>query len=198
MTPSSRRRKAARCSVPDCTKQVQTRRLCKAHGGGIRCRAPDCTKLAQSRGLCVGHGGGRRCRVDGCPKLSQYKGLCLSHGGGRRCVVPGCQKFAQIRGYCKADWNSLDARNAVRSPTSTEDPAASSVSASKLAISFLMNPLEPSSSTTKEGSAIGRAISLFVNPAEPLAPSNTPRLVASRTAMTNSSLERTREFVAFV
>ncbi|EGZ14530.1 hypothetical protein PHYSODRAFT_301518 [Phytophthora sojae] len=54
MTPARRvRSKVPRCSFPDCKKQVQTRKLCKAHGGGVRCRGPDCTKLAQSRGLAL-------------------------------------------------------------------------------------------------------------------------------------------------
>ncbi|ETP22979.1 hypothetical protein F441_03815 [Phytophthora nicotianae CJ01A1] len=95
-------RKVARCSAPGCKKQVQTRKLCKAHGGGVRCQGLNCAKLAQSRGLCVAHGGGRRCGFEGCNKLAQYKGLCLSHGGGRRCRVIGCHKFVQIRGCCKA------------------------------------------------------------------------------------------------
>ncbi|OWY98648.1 hypothetical protein PHMEG_00030535 [Phytophthora megakarya] len=34
MISSRIRRKAARCSVPNCNKQVQTLKLCKAHGGG--------------------------------------------------------------------------------------------------------------------------------------------------------------------
>ncbi|KAG2881274.1 hypothetical protein PC115_g22272 [Phytophthora cactorum] len=71
MPSSTRRRKASRCSFPNCKKQLQTRRLCKAHGGGVRCRGSGCTKLAQSRGLCVAHGGGRRCTFDGCSKLAQ-------------------------------------------------------------------------------------------------------------------------------
>ncbi|KAG2859311.1 hypothetical protein PC113_g9049 [Phytophthora cactorum] len=102
MPSSTSRRKVARCIVPECNKQVQTRKLCKAHGGGVRCQGPKCRKLAQSRGLCVAHGGGRRCGFEDCNKLAQYKGLCLSHGGGRRCGVTGCQKFVQIRGCCKA------------------------------------------------------------------------------------------------
>ncbi|KAG7378993.1 hypothetical protein PHYPSEUDO_009239 [Phytophthora pseudosyringae] len=122
MPAPSRRRKAARCSAPNCTKQVQTRRLCKAHGGGVRCRGPGCTKLAQSRGLCVAHGGGRRCASVGCAKLAQYKGVCLSHGGGRRCFVSGCHKFVQLRGGCKAHLKVLESREATKALEGTDNP----------------------------------------------------------------------------
>ncbi|KAF1785384.1 hypothetical protein GQ600_26571 [Phytophthora cactorum] len=40
------------CSAIGCNKRAQTRRLCKAHGGGVRCRISDCKKLAQTEG-CV-------------------------------------------------------------------------------------------------------------------------------------------------
>jgi len=143
MPPTSTRRKVARCSVPECTKQVQTRRLCKAHGGGVRCRGPNCAKLAQSRGMCVAHGGGRRCGFDGCGKLAQSKGMCLSHGGGRRCGVPTCNKFDQLHGYCKshakcfvAEETTTSSQPTLRLPRSTSN--------SKLALSFFLNPPEPS------------------------------------------------------
>ncbi|ETL99590.1 hypothetical protein L917_03577, partial [Phytophthora nicotianae] len=145
MPSSRRRRKAARCSYPDCKKQVQTRRLCKAHGGGIRCRGSGCTKLAQSRGLCVAHGGGRRCAFDGCDKLAQYKGLCLSHGGGRRCCVEGCEKFVQLRGCCKAHLKQLESPKATTYRLVHYDSSQSlypvqATTLSKLDIEFLMNP----------------------------------------------------------
>ncbi|KAG7378991.1 hypothetical protein PHYPSEUDO_009237 [Phytophthora pseudosyringae] len=107
MPATATRRKVPGCSVPGCIKQAQTRKLCKAHGGGMRCRSPNCTKLVQSRGLCVAHGGGRRCVFDGCSKLAQYKGLCFSHGGSRYCSAPGCHKYAQIRACCKSHANLL-------------------------------------------------------------------------------------------
>ncbi|KAF4142747.1 hypothetical protein GN958_ATG08059 [Phytophthora infestans] len=119
MSSSTVYRKVARCSVPDCSKQVQTRKLCKAHGGGVRCRGPNCPKLAQSGGLCVAHGGGRRCGFEDCNKLAQYKGLCLSHGGGRRCRVIGCQKYVQIRGCCKAHEKSLAEEIGRQTPAAT-------------------------------------------------------------------------------
>ncbi|KAJ8566311.1 hypothetical protein ON010_g6812 [Phytophthora cinnamomi] len=123
MPAPTRRRNSRKCSVPDCPKQSQTRRLCKAHGGGVHCRVPQCPKLAQSQGLCVAHGGGRRCQVTGCGKLAQYKRLCLAHGGGRRCSVADCLKHAQVRGCCKAHAKLLVA--AKTSPKPLPSPAKS-------------------------------------------------------------------------
>ncbi|OWY98591.1 hypothetical protein PHMEG_00030608 [Phytophthora megakarya] len=91
-----------RCSIYDYNRQVQSRKLCKAHGGGVSCRSLNCGKLAQRRGLCVAHGGGRYCEFGGCVKFAQFNRFCVKHGGGRRCNVRECQKFAQIRGFCKA------------------------------------------------------------------------------------------------
>lgn len=106
--------------------------------GGVRCRGPDCQKLAQSRGFCVAHGGGRRCAVDACPKLAQYSGVCLSHGGGRRCCVPECTKFVQIRGYCKLHAKHFQPDN----PTAPSSRTESKHSVSKMAITFLVNPVD--------------------------------------------------------
>ncbi|OWY95196.1 hypothetical protein PHMEG_00034864, partial [Phytophthora megakarya] len=65
-----------RCSVADCTKKAQSRRLCIAHGGGTRCQSQNCMKLAQSQGLCAAHGGGRRCAME---KFRQIRNLCKAH-----------------------------------------------------------------------------------------------------------------------
>lgn len=143
MVLSSSHRKVTRCSVEDCPKKAQSRRLCKGHGGGVRCHAPSCQKLAQNRGLCVAHGGGRHCAVENCGKLSQYRGLCQAHGGGRRCSVPDCQKFRQIRDLCKLHAKLQMKTGAAKSSSAPDHLFAAEPTCTtyKLSISFLMNPL---------------------------------------------------------
>ncbi|KAL7688031.1 hypothetical protein Plhal304r1_c020g0071551 [Plasmopara halstedii] len=150
MPSSNARRQAnrARCSIPECGKFAQTRKLCKAHGGGSRCHHPNCRKLAQSRGLCIAHGGGRRCAFDNCSKLAQSKGYCISHGGGRRCHVIDCDKFAQIRGYCKSHSKFVELGSGSWSPVSITGSTTDSFlmkrtilpNNSKISIDFLINP----------------------------------------------------------
>ncbi|KAG7379665.1 hypothetical protein PHYPSEUDO_008300 [Phytophthora pseudosyringae] len=131
-----------RCRFTGCTKRAQTRRLCKAHGGGVRCRVPSCNKLVQTRGLCVKHGGGRRCSYKGCAKLGQYTGFCLSHGGGRRCSVLNCHKFVQMRGYCKRHGREFVPPSRDPSATRNRNPSDRQTIVSKLSLNFLLNPLD--------------------------------------------------------
>ncbi|RLN99142.1 hypothetical protein DYB28_001268, partial [Aphanomyces astaci] len=44
------------------------------------CRIPNCTKRIRSKGLCKAHGGGRKCSVDGCGKGAQNGEFCIGHG----------------------------------------------------------------------------------------------------------------------
>lgn len=150
MPTSNARRQAsrARCRIPDCKKFAQTRKLCKAHGGGSLCHHPGCQKLAQSRGLCIAHGGGRRCAYDGCTKLAQSKGYCISHGGGRRCHVIDCDKFAQVRGHCKLHSKLIGSSSSWWSPVSVSGSPSDCVhfqptiltNSFKLSIDFLISP----------------------------------------------------------
>ncbi|OWZ21414.1 hypothetical protein PHMEG_0004043 [Phytophthora megakarya] len=135
-----------RCSVSGCNKQAQTRRLCKAHGGGVRCRVVGCEKLVQTRGLCVAHGGGCRCLQEGCSKLGQYTGFCLTHGGGRRCSVPNCQKFVQLRGYCKRHGRIFLSES---SKTNIQAINQQSIM-SKFSLNFLLNPIDDDKETSVE------------------------------------------------
>lgn len=89
------------CRVPDCTKGIRSRGLCKAHGGGRRCQTPGCSISDQGGGHCIAHGGGKRCTTSGCDKSAQFRGLCKVHGGSRRCRVTDCDKNGQINGLCR-------------------------------------------------------------------------------------------------
>jgi hypothetical protein len=76
------------CSVPGCTTNAHTRKLCVEHGGGTKCVCahPACTTTAVRRGLCVKHGGRGLCRSVGCTTNAQSgaAGLCSKHGGGSK------------------------------------------------------------------------------------------------------------------
>jgi hypothetical protein len=76
---SKRRRVFHPCTVSGCDRAVQSRGVCKRHGGGVRCQESGCTKGAVSQGKCRSHGGGERCAVDGCTKWAQKKHWCVRH-----------------------------------------------------------------------------------------------------------------------
>lgn len=95
------------CRVPNCTKGIRSRGLCKGHGGGRRCQTPGCQISDQGGGHCIAHGGGRRCSMAGCQKSAQSKGLCKFHGGARRCRLPNCHKNGQIKGLCRLHYSVL-------------------------------------------------------------------------------------------
>ncbi|KAG2776021.1 hypothetical protein JG687_00010727 [Phytophthora cactorum] len=146
------------CSAIGCNKRAQTRRLCKAHGGGVRCRISDCKKLAQTRGMCVAHGGGRRCSYEGCMKLGQYTGFCLSHGGGRRCNVLNCQKLVQLRGYCKRHGKQfLEPSTAGKKADAI---MTSKTVKSKFSLDFLLSPSTPIDDGEKSASMISSTLVL--------------------------------------
>ena len=90
-----------RCQVRDCTNIVQSKKLCKRHGGGTRCRMPGCKRWSQGRGLCRSHGGGSICTVEGCHKGQQKRGLCASHGGVDKCSVLGCKYVSRASQLCR-------------------------------------------------------------------------------------------------
>lgn len=138
----------ARCQfAKKCDKFVQTRGLCKAHGGNSRCRDPQCNKPAQSRGLCIVHGGGRRCQFNRCKKLAQSKGYCITHGGGRRCIMANCDKFSQVKGRCKfhSKVSTVESSSPPIAITTSTSTFAISPTNAKLSMEFLANPLSRSS-----------------------------------------------------
>lgn len=133
MTPARRvRSKVPRCSFPDCKKQVQTRKLCKAHGGGVRCRGPDCTKLAQSRGLALRTVADAAVRSVAVPSW-RSPGV-VPHSRWRSTLPRASQKFVQLKGRCKAHAKAL-ARSDDAQPILKN-------AGSKFSIAFLVNPLE--------------------------------------------------------
>jgi hypothetical protein len=90
------------CTFPgNCKNRVQSRGLCKGHGGGKRCKfSQGCDKTAQgATDFCKAHGGGKRCaHAHGCTKSAEgTTRFCVAHGGGRRCQHMGCDKSAQGR-----------------------------------------------------------------------------------------------------
>ncbi|RHY30651.1 hypothetical protein DYB32_004157 [Aphanomyces invadans] len=90
------------CRIPNCTKRIRSKGLCKAHGGGRKCSVEGCGKGAQNGEFCIGHGGGKRCSFENCTNAAQSQGLCKAHGGGSRCKAEGCIKSSQGRGYCRS------------------------------------------------------------------------------------------------
>ena len=89
------------CKIAGCQKIVRSKRLCKAHGGGLRCQSPGCVNSDQGGGYCIGHGGGKRCTSEGCPNGAQSFGLCKAHGGGSSCAAVGCNRPRNGTPFCR-------------------------------------------------------------------------------------------------
>jgi len=81
-----------KCSHEGCSKGIESRKLCKAHGGGKRCQYQGCDRPAQGGfNFCSNHGGKLKCSEDDCFQGRRDGTLyCIRHGGGTRCSIPKC------------------------------------------------------------------------------------------------------------
>lgn len=91
------------CYIHGCFNKIQSKHLCKKHGGGTKCIISYCTNIAQYNKLCRQHGGIKLCEIDDCNKQVNIRNRCFSHRIIKKCSYFGCDinNDASCRKFCK-------------------------------------------------------------------------------------------------